>query len=172
MEIQGLRLAGFSRALHGNWMPAHFLSGLGVSLGILVIDSLPVNGWLEGDRAPCGLTLLQCGGAAPSGAGAEHGAIPRVMHSRKSPTTVIPSWLCLKWTQSTITAGDLGHPGHHQMVATAVRYQSPPRPCPLTLGSVLSKSLGLVSSTRTVSVSLSCRYVFWGWGLISSGAVD
>lgn len=64
VEIQGLRLAGTSRALSGNWMPTHFLLSRGVSWGILVIDSLPVNGWLEGDRAPYGLALLQYGGGS------------------------------------------------------------------------------------------------------------
>ncbi|XP_015501167.1 syntaxin-8 isoform X1 [Parus major] len=63
VEIQELRLAGSSRALRGNCTPTHSLSGLGVSLGILVTDSSPVNGWLEGDRARCGLTL-QCAGGS------------------------------------------------------------------------------------------------------------
>lgn len=45
-------------------MSTHFLSGLGVSLGMLVFDSWPVKGWLEGDRARCGLTPLQCGGGS------------------------------------------------------------------------------------------------------------
>lgn len=161
-EIQGLRLAGSSRALHANSFFVRSECFLGdPGYGLLVC-----KGVAGGGQGRLWAHTPSVVGAASSGSGAEHGAIPRVTHSRKSPTNIVPSWLCLKWTQSIITAGDLGCPRHHQwVVAVAAGYQSPPRPRLPTLGSVPSKSLGLVSSTRTVSVSLNCKQVFWGWGV-------
>lgn len=129
VETQGLRLAGSS---------GHFV---GTGCQLIVVRSrcflgdpgyrLLVNGWLEGDRAPCGLTLLQWGGAASSGPGAEHGAIPRVMHSRKSPTSIVPSWLCLQWTQSIITAPGTPGSGHGCEIPKPPRTPwADPRVCP------------------------------------------
>lgn len=83
METQGLRLAGSSRALMGTRCQV-ILSCLGVSLGILAIDSLPVNGCLW-EQGTSGLTHpRQC----PQGLSTE--PFPELCTAGNRPPTLSP----------------------------------------------------------------------------------